>query len=52
MQFATGRAFSLGVVFFAMLDVTAGLALVGTILASSALLRLAILARRHAAPAV
>lgn len=45
LQFVSGRAFSLEAVFFAMLDVTVGLAVVGAILALSASVRLAHIAR-------
>lgn len=43
LQHNVGRAFSFEAVFFAMLDVTAGLAIVGSILATSAFLRLVLL---------
>lgn len=45
LQFAIGRAFSFEAIFFAMLDLTAGLAIVGMILALSAVFRLALIAQ-------
>ncbi len=50
LQFASGRAFSFEAIFFALLDVTAGLAIVGTILALSAILRLGFLAQSAVSP--
>jgi CubicO group peptidase (beta-lactamase class C family) len=50
LQFASGRAFSFEAIFFAMLDATVGLACLGTILALSALLRLAFFARGNLRP--
>jgi CubicO group peptidase (beta-lactamase class C family) len=50
LQFASGRAFSFEAIFFAMLDLAAGLAFVGTILASSAFCRLALIARNGRRP--
>lgn len=50
LQVASGRAFSLEAIFFAMLDVTLGLAIVGTVLAFSAILRLAFLAQNAVSP--
>jgi CubicO group peptidase (beta-lactamase class C family) len=52
LQFASGRAFSFKAIFFAMLDLTAGLAIVGTILSLSALLPLGFLARNVWRPAL
>lgn len=40
LQFASGRAFSFEAIYFAMLDVTVSLTIVGAILATSALIRL------------
>ena len=45
LQFVSGRAFSFEAIFFAMLDVTIGLAIVGGILAVSAFARLVWLVR-------
>ncbi len=52
LQFASGRAFSFQAIFFAMLDLTAGLAIVGTILALSAFFRLALISRNVVRPAM
>ncbi len=43
LQLAVGRAFSFAAVFLAMLDMTVGLALVGTILAATAIFRLSLI---------
>ncbi len=50
LQFASGRAFSFEAIFFAMLDLTVGLAIVGAVLALSAFCRLALIARHGRRP--